>query len=110
MDLDQIAMCGDYCGECAYREPFDCPGCQAACGDMVWGTCAVAKCCVSRGYRHCGQCPELPCATLQAAFDHPEHGDGGERLRNLRAWAAGDMSYIKPVPPAARVAPAATAP
>jgi len=32
---------------------------------------------------------------LQEAFDNPEHGDKGERLANLKAWARGEDSYVK---------------
>jgi hypothetical protein len=31
---------------------------------------------------------------LQSAFDNPEHGDNGERLANLKAWAEGKDAYI----------------
>jgi hypothetical protein len=62
---------------------------------MFYGECAVAKCAVSKSLEHCGLCPELPCTTLQAAFDHPEHGDKGERLTNLRVWADGGDTYTK---------------
>jgi hypothetical protein len=60
---------------------------------MFWGTCEVARCSIERGFVHCGMCPEVPCATLQGAFDNPEHGDNGERLENLKAWAEGQRSY-----------------
>ena len=94
MDTDMIGMCGAYCGICEWRPRTNCAGCQASKGDMFWGVCSVAKCCVSRGFTHCGECPELPCDELQAAFDHPEHGDRGERLINLKAWAAGGSTYV----------------
>ncbi|NLZ13211.1 MAG: hypothetical protein GXY29_03355 [Thermotogaceae bacterium] len=44
---------------------------------------------MSKGYPHCGLCPEMPCVTLKDYFDDPEHGDNGERLANLKAWANG---------------------
>ena len=93
MDRSQIAFCGSYCGGCEWKEKAGCQGCQASRGDMFHGECAVAKCAISKGLEHCGLCPELPCATLQAAFDHPEHGDKGERLANLRRWARGEDGY-----------------
>ena len=95
MDRQMIAMCGAYCGDCEWKSKTNCPGCQAARGNMFWGECTVAKCCVSKGFSHCGECPDLPCADLQAAFDHPEHGDRGERLANLKAWASGQDTYLK---------------
>ena len=39
--------------------------------------------------------PDLPCDALRQAYDHPEHGDQGERLANLQAWARGEESFIK---------------
>jgi len=95
MDRQMIGMCGAYCGDCDWREKTNCPGCQAAKGKMFYGQCAVAACCLAKGFTHCGLCPELPCATLQAAFDHPEHGDCGQRLANLKTWARGEMTYVK---------------
>jgi uncharacterized protein DUF3795 len=58
-------------------------GCQASHGDMFYGECAVAKCAISKKLEHCGLCPDLPCKTLQAAFDNPEHGDKGERYTKI---------------------------
>jgi len=36
MDKTMIGMCGAYCGICEWRPKTDCPGCQAAKGDMFW--------------------------------------------------------------------------
>ena len=93
MDAQRIGMCGAYCGTCEWRAKTDCPGCLAAKGKMFWGVCSVATCALDKGFPHCGLCPEVPCATLQEFFDHPEHGDNGERLDNLRAWAQGHLAY-----------------
>jgi len=60
---------------------------------MFWGECLVAKCSLEKGYNHCGECSELPCDKLQSAFDDSEHGDNGERLINLKAWANGEETY-----------------
>lgn len=95
MDMSQISMCGDYCAECNWKDKMGCSGCQIAEGTMFYGTCQVAKCCSSKGLAHCGMCPDIPCDVLQQAFDHPEHGDRGERLANLRAWAKGEETFIK---------------
>jgi hypothetical protein len=62
---------------------------------MFWGECAVATCALSKGLLHCGLCPELTCSTLQEYFDHPEHGDNGERLANLRYWANGELVFVR---------------
>ena len=94
MNRDYIGRCGAYCGACEWREGTSCPGCQLCMGEMFWGQCSVAKCSIEKGIEHCGFCPELPCQILQAAFDDPEHGDHGERLANLQAWASGAETYI----------------
>jgi hypothetical protein len=95
MDRELISRCGAYCGDCEWKEKMNCPGCQGAKGNMFWGECLVAKCSIEKGIEHCGLCSSLPCNTLQNAFDHPEHGDNGERLANLKAWASGEDSYIR---------------
>jgi len=95
MHKAMIGMCGAYCGVCEWREKTNCAGCQANKGTIFWGTCAVATCCVEKGLTHCGLCPDLPCEALQAAFDEPNHGDNGERLANLKAWARGEDTFIR---------------
>ena len=95
MDRELIARCGAYCGDCEWKDKMNCLGCQRTKGNMFWGECRVAKCSIEKGIEHCGLCSTLPCDTLQEAFDHPEHGDNGERLANLKAWARGEDSYIK---------------
>ena len=95
MDRDQIGMCGAYCGICDWKERTGCKGCQHHKGEMFYGTCGVAVCCNGKELLHCGLCPSVPCPTLQQAFDHPEHGDNGERLANLKAWANGDDAVIE---------------
>ena len=94
MDREQIGMCGAYCGVCEWKEKTNCPGCQARKGEMFWGRCAVAMCCLRKGLAHCGLCPDLPCDALQEFFDDPEHGDKGERIANLKAWAKGEETFI----------------
>jgi len=44
---------------------------------------------------YCGLCDDLPCDILKAAFNHPEHGDKGERLDNLKAWCRDEETFIK---------------
>lgn len=89
MDKNLIAYCGTYCGICEWREKTGCKGCKANAGDMFWGECDKAKCCIRKGYAHCGECGELPCAKLKELFEDPVHGDRGARLRNLQNWKAG---------------------
>jgi hypothetical protein len=63
-----------------------CPGCPAAEAKPFWGECGLAKCCIEKGHDHCRQCGEFPCATLHEYAYHPEQGDNGQRILNLRAW------------------------
>lgn len=65
---------------------MDCNGCQAAEGKLFWGECEVAKCCIAKGHSHCGRCREFPCAVLHEYAHHPEQGDKGKRILNLKAW------------------------
>ena len=95
MDKKLIAMCGAYCGTCEWKEKTECKGCQDNKGKMFWGTCSVAVCCIDKAFLHCGLCSDLPCQVLQEAFDQPEHGDNGERLANLKAWAKGENAVIE---------------
>lgn len=60
---------------------------------MFWGTCDKAKCCIAKGMEHCGACGDMPCAMLQELFHDPEHGDDGERLRNLQSWSRGEATF-----------------
>ncbi|MHB1314376.1 MAG: DUF3795 domain-containing protein [Christensenellales bacterium] len=95
MDRNLAAMCGAYCGDCEWKEKTGCPGCQSSQGNMFWGKCAIAGCCTKQGHEHCGMCASLPCPDLKAAFEMPEHGDNGERLANLKTWAAGKDAYVR---------------
>ena len=95
MNRKLIARCGAYCGDCEWKERMNCPGCQPAKGSMFWGECRVARCSIDKDIKHCGLCSSVPCDVLQEAFDNPEHGDKGERLANLKAWARGENTYVK---------------
>lgn len=95
MEKQQISMCGAYCGICEWKEKTNCPGCQTCKGDMFYGECSVAKCRSGKGLLHCGLCSDLPCMDLQQTFNHPEHGDHGERLANLKNWAKGNDTVFK---------------
>jgi hypothetical protein len=50
----------------------------------------IDKCCVDKGYSHCGECADMPCEQLrQYSYDDAEHGDkpSGARLTICHAWA-----------------------
>jgi hypothetical protein len=95
LQKDQIGMCGAYCETCKWKLKTGCQGCQHHKGAMFYGICAVAVCCSGKGLLHCGLCTSLPCPVLHQAFTHPEHGDNGERLANLTAWAKGDETVVE---------------
>ena len=72
-----------------------CRGCRASAGNMFWGECDKAKCCIEKGISHCGCCDRVPCAKLELLFSDPEHGDDGSRLCNLQNWKNGNYTYEK---------------
>ena len=83
--MTQLAYCGTDCQVCGFRAKADCPGCQASAGQMFWGECGLAKCCIDMGLEHCGKCEQFPCEQLKAYSFDKEHGDNGRRIENLRA-------------------------
>lgn len=95
MNTGKISMCGDQCDGCTWKEKTGCRGCHHHRGQMFFGTCDVAVCCSSKHLAHCGYCPDVPCEILKQVFDHPEHGDNGERLANLKARAKGNDTIIE---------------
>ncbi len=95
MDHSLKAMCGAYCGICEWKEKTGCGGCKTSAAQMFWGECDKAKCCLEKGYEHCGMCPDVPCQKLLDLFADPEHGDAGARLRNMKSWADGQSTYEK---------------
>ena len=81
-----MAYCGLECDPCSYRAKSNCPGCRAAAGNVFWGECVLAKCCIAKGHEHCGKCKDFPCEQLKAfSFGEGEPGDNGRRIENLRA-------------------------
>ena len=79
------SRCGCICAGCEYKEVKGCKGCFEQEGNMFWGECDLAKCCIEKGYVHCGECPDIPCETMQnmAEDDNPS----GKRIETCRAWA-----------------------
>ena len=87
------SRCGLLCKWCKYKEPMNCPGCIALNGKASWSDdyCDVSKCCVDKGYAHCGECPDMPCENLKGlSYGNDEHNDKpeGARIEVCRAWAA----------------------
>ena len=80
--------CGLRCEGCEYIESSHCGGCIATNGNPFHGACSVAECCQSKGYLHCGECPEIPCELLSQYSCDPEHGDNppGARIEQCKRW------------------------
>lgn len=63
-----ICVCGADCGTCPHLNK-DCAGCGALEGKVWWAqfvgvdTCPVYSCVKDKKYRHCGDCPRIPCET-----------------------------------------------
>ena len=85
MSAEFTARCGIKCGECEYREKFNCPGCLEAAGKIFWGECPVAHCNMEKGKEHCGECGQFVCELLHSFAYDPEQGDNGQRIENLKA-------------------------
>jgi general stress protein 26 len=87
------SRCGLLCKWCKYKEPMNCPGCIALNGKASWSDdyCDVSKCCIDKGYAHCGECPDMPCENLKGlSYGNDEHNDKpeGARIEACKAWAA----------------------
>lgn len=93
MDKEMIAFCGTYCGICKWKDKIGCKGCRTQGGDMFWGECDKAKCCIEKAFAHCGECADVPCQMLRDLFNDPEHGDTGARLTNLHNWKNGNYVF-----------------
>ena len=85
MAQPQLARCGLDCTTCPFREKNNCPGCHKADGTMFWGKCTLALCSIGKGIEHCGLCDQFPCDLLKSYSYAKEHGDNGQRIRNLEA-------------------------
>lgn len=66
-----LSTCGLVCDECEFFGKT-CDGCVAVKGQTFWAkemmpnkTCPLYHCAVhEKGYNHCGDCAEVPCATF----------------------------------------------
>lgn len=83
------SICGLHCTGCSFKESNGCKGCIETDGVPFHGECPVAKCCLGKGLRHCGECEEIPCELLVSySCDDPEHGDHprGARINQCIRW------------------------
>jgi hypothetical protein len=77
----ELSVCGCDCFECDHYKNSKCAGCSQIKGKVYWAgfvnadVCPVYACVVSdRGYRHCGECPDIPCKLWHDLKD-PSHTD-----------------------------------
>lgn len=75
--------CGTDCNTCQFKEKFNCVGCDKQDGKIFWGECDIYKCATAKGFKHCGECKELPCKDLTEFI---ENGHTPDRLANLNKW------------------------
>ena len=82
------SRCGLHCTGCEYKETMGCGGCIETNGNPFHGVCPVAACCQSKGYMHCGECPDIPCQLLTLYSCDPKHGDHpqGARIEQCKRW------------------------
>jgi len=87
------SRCGLLCHGCNSFLNSSCKGCIALNGKASWrdhGYCNESKCCIDKGFNHCGECPDFPCEGLRGMScgdddecDKPK----GARIAVCKAWA-----------------------
>ena len=102
------SRCGLHCTGCSWKESHGCGGCIETQGHPFHGECPVARCSIAKGFKHCGECPEIPCDQLYAySYLDPVHGDKpqGARVAVCRRWAAdeGIQAWNKVLPHFGRI-------
>lgn len=67
MAISNVSICGIFCNECKECK-IRCSGCNIIKGNVFWAeytdkkTCLIHECCIEKkGFKHCGECEELPC-------------------------------------------------
>jgi len=89
------SRCGLHCTGCGWKESHGCGGCIETNGHPFHGACPVAACCQDKGFVHCGECPEIPCALLTQFSYDKKHGDDGARIEQCKKWADHVDFYIQ---------------
>jgi hypothetical protein len=90
--MSPSSCCGLMCSTCSWKASHGCGGCIETQGHPFHGECALAKCVLSRGYLHCGQCEERPCELLKDySCGDSEHCDRpkGARIAMVQYWSKG---------------------
>jgi len=67
------------------KAPF-CTGCRCEDEPHFGQTCHMRLCCGTKGFDHCGQCPDFPCTPyMEWTADTPHHQAAMERLISLKS-------------------------
>jgi hypothetical protein len=86
-----LSTCGLKCDECEFYNKT-CAGCRNVKGATFWAVdmmpakvCPLYHCAVKqRGFRDCGECPELPCATFLQMKDPATSDEDHQRMIGVR--------------------------
>ena len=89
--MKDMSICGLECYGCEYKDQLNCHGCRESKGNMSYGVCEIAKCATEKELDNCALCESFPCETLNNYSYDPEHGDNGERIRNLEQYGKGSL-------------------
>jgi len=86
------SRCGLLCNGCNAFLRCECSGCIALNGKASWrdGDCAESRCCINKGYAHCGECSDFPCdgiVGMSCGDDDECDKPPGARIAVCRAWA-----------------------
>jgi hypothetical protein len=86
-----LSTCGLKCNECEFYNKT-CAGCRNVRGATFWAVdmmpskvCPLYDCAVNqKGFRDCGGCPELPCATFLRMKDPATPDEEHQRMIGVR--------------------------
>lgn len=86
-----LSICGLLCDECEFFGK-SCMGCEAVKGSTFWAkemmpgkVCPLYACSVNqKGFRNCGECNELPCATFIQMKDPKTTDEEHQRMLKVR--------------------------
>jgi hypothetical protein len=86
-----LSTCGLKCDECKFYNKT-CSGCRNVKGSTFWAiemmpakVCPLYDCAVNqRGFRDCGDCSELPCATFLQMKDPATTDEEHQRMIGVR--------------------------
>ena len=83
-------VCGLSCGGCPHLGK-ECAGCHSLKGKVYWAPytggdiCPIYHCCtVQNGWKHCGECPQVPCERWKTLKDPDESDEQFQQSVNAR--------------------------